>query len=703
MSIILPRVDENDTFRRFVEKINDTMGAVEDIDQNIDQNLETELSRIENEKATKAEVEVERQRINNIVSLPEGSTTGDAELIDIRVGADGKTYPSAGEAVRSQFKSLKDDLSNSMDYLVVTEDIMGTIYNKLFGNLPQNTIVYVNSAWGDDAPPISGTFWLITYSSGNSDIGTRFAMQEAFYIKDTNKQSYVRIKEYGDSWGNWENKIPDTVITNYGIIADDTDFNNLVIPDIYYCYTPNNFVNSPTTKAGWLFVVSNNLEDSQSIISQYFIEYSSVKLYTRHFQNEEWSNWITESDSMKFISITESSASSTYNRKMANLEGFKMAWVSPSWFDDTPNTGKLGWLFTLYHKEEHSDTIPAYGMQIYFVPETGGSYVRWVRSSSYWSDWVGSDGVGLFFKGFITNTSVLADGDLNSLVEMGLYYLPSPNTILNVPNGVVNPYYIWVFISGSVVTQFMENMNTGVHYVRYKVGDKDWTTWKSSDKHDNSAKYFAFGDSTTYGQIATVGGQSPYNYPACVGRMLNMVVTNKAIGGQGLLKDWDTIQQDYITDLDMTGAKLITVGWAYNDSSQYTTLNFGTYTDVDETTVIGKYFTIMKQFQQKCPDAQVILITGYGSTSVGNQFTAKYTFQDGQHTVKEFYDELEKMCNLHGWCCVNQSKGTWVNEFNWADMIGDNIHPKKETYLRYGNYMAGRISSFYGNVGAWTV
>lgn len=59
-------------------------------------------------------------RIDEIVALPEGSTQGDAELMDIRVSANGYTYPSAGDSVRGQY-SLNRKSLNILDDIVCSK------------------------------------------------------------------------------------------------------------------------------------------------------------------------------------------------------------------------------------------------------------------------------------------------------------------------------------------------------------------------------------------------------------------------------------------------------------------------------------------------------------------------------------------------------------------------------------------------------
>lgn len=74
-------------------------------------------------KATGEAIAVERARINQLSTMSEGSTTGDAELQDVRVDHDGHTHPNAGTAVRTQTKAAQDKTDYLHDKLDISYEL----------------------------------------------------------------------------------------------------------------------------------------------------------------------------------------------------------------------------------------------------------------------------------------------------------------------------------------------------------------------------------------------------------------------------------------------------------------------------------------------------------------------------------------------------------------------------------------------------
>lgn len=72
----------------------------------------TKLTNLENydDSSIKNDIQVQKARIDTFTSLKEGSTTGDAELMDARIGADGITYENIGGSIRNQIGNINNAL-----------------------------------------------------------------------------------------------------------------------------------------------------------------------------------------------------------------------------------------------------------------------------------------------------------------------------------------------------------------------------------------------------------------------------------------------------------------------------------------------------------------------------------------------------------------------------------------------------------------
>lgn len=120
--------DELKSSTDFINTLDDKVAAQ---DSKIEK-IEASTSHITTKQNTK--IAALQTRMSEFTSLKDGSTTGDAELIDARIGADGTKYPSVGDAMRGQAEKINEVLDYNSDnlFLVKTNNYNPPIDNNYY-------------------------------------------------------------------------------------------------------------------------------------------------------------------------------------------------------------------------------------------------------------------------------------------------------------------------------------------------------------------------------------------------------------------------------------------------------------------------------------------------------------------------------------------------------------------------------------------
>lgn len=298
-------------------------------------------STLTSEIAARSEADtVINARIDSITALTPGSTTGDAELQDIRVGANGKTYSTAGDAVRGQYTALEaSELTSAYDIVpLLSISQNGTLNGVTFSFSDPNTCAMTGTS-------TTTAFRNIYYN--NLALPKEIKAGDAYYINISGNKTGVGIAVFFFKNGTQQ---PGNYIYNNTLLEVPSDADGILI------------------RINVLPNVETNITMKFNIVSGY-----PAQVVTDYL--DSISQDIAATDYLRSVDLNTLTA----------INKFYLL-SSGQTYNNIPSGFTSGFL--------RIETSANWTMQTFFAIDFRTSFRRKANASNVWGDWVESTGGG---------------------------------------------------------------------------------------------------------------------------------------------------------------------------------------------------------------------------------------------------------------------------------------------------------------------
>ena len=505
-------------FRLIVDKSNTIQG--ESSEYPIDPNFKNSIIEFVNEQKSgldtytddkKSEIEATGESV--IESIPSDYSTLSNEVSDIRVGADGTTYPTAGDAVRGQIGDVKSqtsdleqavfDVSKNV-YDPNTEWVNGTFSN---GNLVEQTTGLNNAVEKDYIPVTANADWVISWKA-----------------VDINCTMYVEAYTSEDVWIANISRITMNAVTRYGTFT--TPANCAYIRLRIY-----------RSGANWQSIIPTEIQvELGTTPTEYEPKSKTSKFVAVDAELENLQEQIDQNPAI----VQRRQVATNTNVLFPSVKGYLKD-------DGTFNTTTSGW--------QRSDYIPVEpNTFMYFHGITRFSYFGFFDANK---TWIGGKNI---------ETPVVSDNSylISHQVPSNAYYMIVSFVDTDAPTAWGN--YTPTIPTGKII---YANTDTLRAYKEYPTNPCDYEGLDACAFR----KGLCIGDSLTGGGFNYSSGTNPwadgnvYSYPAQFEKMTGIPMTNEGHSGRTTVQWWEHYGTGGDTAIYFSGYDFAIIHLGVNDVS----------------------------------------------------------------------------------------------------------------------------------------